>query len=606
MNNEETKQEFPEGHLQNALPKMPRYQRNKIIRAAQIDVFATDVSSGNTCYWLNFSDNKIPPVKVDTKWINANKPRVNGYYVVGSDGASWYVPKDTFEEAYTQIQEGKPEPVYKRILRILAVTNDAELCILHTKDCFTDKSERACFGLDWAKNKNPAIGDYLIVTDKGERILIKESQIGAEISRLAKKVVPGMVAFLPGYATSTHTGNRTSTEVEPEASKRKPEEELETVTAEVQRLTILNHELDEKLRVCESKSPPFGIIRYEEKLADLEAKNTVLLKRVTELEAANRDSALGLASEAWRKRQAEVAAQNLPLEFASIIHGAGPDNIADQLEYIACRIRETGWNTGSAGGRGMSAVWELFRKPNPEPNHDQETIRRLEKEIEGLKNQLKEAVENNPPQIAPKKGGELDIAVMGEVLTAIVTAPNDVLPRQDTVTWAGDILRNLQVPPQEHYSTTHSTLRTSLIAISGGKMTRGEIVEEAARALEAIYGKDADTKKPAPTPTPPDPLSELRTAHDWWKVVGEICTALNFEMRKYDRRDVNCWLETDQGKAFLNYMKDPIGDSPLLRNQHSITIGFLLAHHRYEVEEKWPFDKSHLQAIARGLGMKLD
>lgn len=75
-------------------------------------------------------------------------------------------------------------------------------------------------------------------------------------------------------------------------------------------------------------------------------------------------SALNLASAAWQKKQRWLAKQDHPLEFAAIIHGDGADEIADQLHYIATRMRETGWSAGDGGGKGMSAVWEMFRKSN--------------------------------------------------------------------------------------------------------------------------------------------------------------------------------------------------------------------------------------------------
>lgn len=67
-------------------------------------------------------------------------------------------------------------------------------------------------------------------------------------------------------------------------------------------------------------------------------------------------SALGLATAAWQKKQDGIAKQDLPLEFAAIIHGDGADDIADQLEYIAYRMRETGWNAGNGGGKGRCFV----------------------------------------------------------------------------------------------------------------------------------------------------------------------------------------------------------------------------------------------------------
>jgi len=71
-------------------------------------------------------------------------------------------------------------------------------------------------------------------------------------------------------------------------------------------------------------------------------------------------SALALAVAAWdRKRERP----DLRLEIAAIIHGDSVAELADNLEYIAARLRETGWTAGSGGGKHSKLVWEMFCKP---------------------------------------------------------------------------------------------------------------------------------------------------------------------------------------------------------------------------------------------------
>lgn len=72
-------------------------------------------------------------------------------------------------------------------------------------------------------------------------------------------------------------------------------------------------------------------------------------------------SALGLAVIAWDKR---IPRPDLRLEIAIIIHADSVAELADNLEYIASRIRETGWSAGSGGGKHSKSVWEMFRQPN--------------------------------------------------------------------------------------------------------------------------------------------------------------------------------------------------------------------------------------------------
>ena len=55
---------------------------------------------------------------------------------------------------------------------------------------------------------------------------------------------------------------------------------------------------------------------------------------------------------------------HLPLEIAVILSADSVAEIADNLEYIAHRVRENGWSSGSGGGGYSLVVWEMFRKPN--------------------------------------------------------------------------------------------------------------------------------------------------------------------------------------------------------------------------------------------------
>ena len=50
--------------------------------------------------------------------------------------------------------------------------------------------------------------------------------------------------------------------------------------------------------------------------------------------------------------------------MAALIHADSVAELADNLEYIAARLRETGWTAGSGGGKHSKSVWEMFRKPN--------------------------------------------------------------------------------------------------------------------------------------------------------------------------------------------------------------------------------------------------
>lgn len=72
-------------------------------------------------------------------------------------------------------------------------------------------------------------------------------------------------------------------------------------------------------------------------------------------------SALGLAVPAWERKRPRP---DLRLEIAAIIHADSVAELADNLEYIAARLRETGWTAGSGGGKHSKAVWEMFCKPN--------------------------------------------------------------------------------------------------------------------------------------------------------------------------------------------------------------------------------------------------
>ncbi len=77
--------------------------------------------------------------------------------------------------------------------------------------------------------------------------------------------------------------------------------------------------------------------------------------------AATTGSALAAAVAAWDKK---MPRPDLRLEMALIIHADSVAELADNLEYIASRIRETGWSAGSGGGKHSKTVWEMFRKPN--------------------------------------------------------------------------------------------------------------------------------------------------------------------------------------------------------------------------------------------------
>jgi hypothetical protein len=72
-------------------------------------------------------------------------------------------------------------------------------------------------------------------------------------------------------------------------------------------------------------------------------------------------SALGLAVTAWESKRPRP---DLRLEMAAIIHADSVAELADNLEYIAARLRENGWTAGSGGGKHSKLVWEMFCKPN--------------------------------------------------------------------------------------------------------------------------------------------------------------------------------------------------------------------------------------------------
>jgi hypothetical protein len=72
-------------------------------------------------------------------------------------------------------------------------------------------------------------------------------------------------------------------------------------------------------------------------------------------------AALRLAIESWEKKRIR---KEMPLQLAAIIQSESPEEMADQLEYIAHNLRETGWSAGSGGGKGITMVWEMFREPN--------------------------------------------------------------------------------------------------------------------------------------------------------------------------------------------------------------------------------------------------
>lgn len=45
------------------------------------------------------------------------------------------------------------------------------------------------------------------------------------------------------------------------------------------------------------------------------------------------------------------------IQFAAVIHSSDAEEIANHLEYLASRMRESGGTAGSGGGRNMTAAW---------------------------------------------------------------------------------------------------------------------------------------------------------------------------------------------------------------------------------------------------------
>lgn len=74
-------------------------------------------------------------------------------------------------------------------------------------------------------------------------------------------------------------------------------------------------------------------------------------------------SALELAIQALARKR---PMPHLELEIAVILSTDSVAEMADNLEYIACRLRENGWTAGGGGGGHSLVVWEMFRKPNNE------------------------------------------------------------------------------------------------------------------------------------------------------------------------------------------------------------------------------------------------
>lgn len=72
-------------------------------------------------------------------------------------------------------------------------------------------------------------------------------------------------------------------------------------------------------------------------------------------------SALQLAIQSLARK---TPMPHLPLEIAVILSADSVAELADNLEYIAYRVRENGWSAGSGGGGHSLVVWEMFRKPN--------------------------------------------------------------------------------------------------------------------------------------------------------------------------------------------------------------------------------------------------